>query len=71
MISARREEASVLVTVSDTGRWAPPSERDGRGLGLRLIESLSTASEITTTESGTTVTIRRELASDASGPLQA
>jgi anti-sigma regulatory factor (Ser/Thr protein kinase) len=67
-ISARREGSSVLVTVSDTGLWVPPSEGDGRGLGLRLIESLSTASDITTSESGTTVTIRRELLSGTSDP---
>ncbi|HEU4971819.1 MAG TPA: SpoIIE family protein phosphatase [Gaiellaceae bacterium] len=58
-------DSSVHVTVSDTGSWAPPSERDGRGLGLRLMASLVSSMEIDEHEDGTTVTLEKALSASA------
>ncbi len=64
-VSAAVEDGLVRVTVSDTGRWAPPSARDGRGLGLRLIESLVTSLDVEESDGGTTVTLEKSLRSVA------
>lgn len=47
----------------DSGRWKSATAAPGhRGHGLRLIEALVDSHEVTTTEDGTTVTMRKELA---------
>jgi anti-sigma regulatory factor (Ser/Thr protein kinase) len=58
-------DSMLYVTVSDTGRWAPPSERDDRGLGLRLMASLVSSMEIEEHENGTTVTLEKALSAPA------
>lgn len=46
----------VTVTVTDFGRWKPPSAEPGtRGRGLRLIHGLTTTAAITPSTTGTTV----------------
>jgi serine phosphatase RsbU (regulator of sigma subunit)/anti-sigma regulatory factor (Ser/Thr protein kinase) len=64
-IRAHVDDAHVRITVADTGRWASPSGPDGSGFGLKLIESLSTRSRISTAETGTTVTIEKVLTEPA------
>ena len=39
-VRARHDDSRVRVVVEDSGRWAPPVESSGRGLGLQLIRSL-------------------------------
>ncbi len=56
---------SVHVTVRDSGRWLPETERPDRGLGLRLIRSVMSSVEIETTESGTLVRLEKQLAGEA------
>ena len=67
-IAADVDDGRVRVTVADTGRWVSPTERDGRGLGLRLIETLSTTTEISTSDAGTTVTIEKALSNGIAAP---
>jgi serine phosphatase RsbU (regulator of sigma subunit)/anti-sigma regulatory factor (Ser/Thr protein kinase) len=64
-VSAEVNDGFVRVIVSDSGRWAPPSTRENRGLGLRLIESLMTSVEVTETDQGTTVTLEKTVTSQA------
>jgi GAF domain-containing protein/anti-sigma regulatory factor (Ser/Thr protein kinase) len=59
VVSAAVEDSAVRVTVGDTGRWAPPSGVEDRGLGLRLIESLVTTVVVSHSPSGTTVTLEK------------
>ena len=54
------------MTVADTGRWAPPSEREDRGLGLRLMESLVSSIGVAESDAGTTVTLEKMLVGQAS-----
>jgi len=65
VVRAWLADSSVHVTVSDTGSWAPPSKRDGRGLGLRLMASLVSSVEIDEHENGTTVTLEKALSASA------
>ncbi|HEX5028061.1 MAG TPA: SpoIIE family protein phosphatase [Gaiellaceae bacterium] len=55
-VGAFVENGGIRVSVSDSGRWAPPSERDDRGLGLSLIASLGTSMDVVEGATGTTVT---------------
>ena len=51
------------LVVSDNGRWKSATAAPGhRGHGLRLIDALVDSYAVTTTEDGTTVTMRKELA---------
>ena len=52
----------IRVVVNDSGRWSPPAERANRGLGLRLIRALMSSLDIVESETGTTITIEKELA---------
>jgi anti-sigma regulatory factor (Ser/Thr protein kinase) len=65
VVRAWLADSRVHVTVSDTGQWAPPSERDDRGLGLRLMASLVSSMEIDEHENGTTVTLEKALSASA------
>jgi serine phosphatase RsbU (regulator of sigma subunit)/anti-sigma regulatory factor (Ser/Thr protein kinase) len=58
-VTARLDDECIRVTVSDSGRWAPPSMRENRGLGLRLIESLMTSVDVDESDRGTTVTLEK------------
>jgi serine/threonine-protein kinase RsbW len=64
-VRAWLDDSRVHVTVSDTGQWAPPSEREDRGLGLRLMESLVSSMEIDESEDGTTVMLEKVLSAPA------
>jgi anti-sigma regulatory factor (Ser/Thr protein kinase) len=55
----------IRVVVNDSGRWSPPAERANRGLGLRLIRALMSSLDIVESETGTTITIEKELAEPA------
>lgn len=47
---------TVTVTVTDYGRWRPPSQdATSRGRGLRLIQGLTQQSKVTPSRRGTTV----------------
>ena len=61
-LTAVVEDGRIRVTVSDSGRWAPPSMRENRGLGLRLVESLMTSVEVEESDRGTTVTLEKAVA---------
>jgi anti-sigma regulatory factor (Ser/Thr protein kinase) len=60
-ISAEREERLVRIVVQDTGRWASPTERVDRGLGMQLIRSLASSVEIAQVNGGTRITVERTL----------
>ena len=51
-------DGAVTVTVTDRGRWKPPTPSNGlRGRGLLLIRSLAQDTRIDTHDRGTTVTM--------------
>ncbi len=50
--------SDVLITVSDHGRWRPPSQARDRGHGLKLIRATMREVEITASDSGTTIEMR-------------
>jgi anti-sigma regulatory factor (Ser/Thr protein kinase) len=58
----------IRVVVNDSGRWSPPEERANRGLGLRLMRSLMSSLDIAESETGTTITIEKELAEPTGAP---
>jgi serine phosphatase RsbU (regulator of sigma subunit)/anti-sigma regulatory factor (Ser/Thr protein kinase) len=64
-VTARLDDGRIRVTVSDSGRWAPPSMRENRGLGLRLIESLMHSVDVDESDRGTTVTLEKTVPSPA------
>ena len=45
----------VRITVSDHGRWRPPSQARDRGHGLKLIRATMRDVEITANDLGTTI----------------
>lgn len=51
----------VRIRVADTGRWKEPREREDRGLGLRLIESLMASVDVERGANGTNVVMERPL----------
>jgi serine phosphatase RsbU (regulator of sigma subunit)/anti-sigma regulatory factor (Ser/Thr protein kinase) len=55
-------DGRVRVSVEDTGRWLPTTDREDRGLGLRLIYESMSSVEIAPGDSGTRVTFEKELA---------
>jgi serine phosphatase RsbU (regulator of sigma subunit)/anti-sigma regulatory factor (Ser/Thr protein kinase) len=61
-VRASLDDSRVRVVVKDSGTWAPDSLREDRGLGLRLIEALSSSFEVSQDGDGTTVTLEKELA---------
>jgi anti-sigma regulatory factor (Ser/Thr protein kinase) len=50
--------SDVLITVSDHGRWRPPSQAPDRGHGLKLIRATMREVEITASDFGTTIEMR-------------
>jgi serine phosphatase RsbU (regulator of sigma subunit)/anti-sigma regulatory factor (Ser/Thr protein kinase) len=54
-------DSRVRITVADTGRWTPPTEREDRGLGLQLIYASMSAVDIDSGERGTRVTFEKAL----------
>jgi PAS domain S-box-containing protein len=48
----------VVITVSDHGRWQPPSRARDRGHGLKLIRATMREVEITANDLGTTIEMR-------------
>ncbi len=63
-VHAALEGPLVRVTVGDTGRWAQPSGREDRGLGMQLMDSLVTSVVVTKSPTGTTVTLEKTLPSE-------
>jgi serine phosphatase RsbU (regulator of sigma subunit)/anti-sigma regulatory factor (Ser/Thr protein kinase) len=61
-LRAEVDDARIRVVVRDSGRWAPPTEQENRGLGLRLIGSLMSSLDVAESETGTTITIEKMLA---------
>jgi PAS domain S-box-containing protein len=65
-VEAARDGEEVAIVVRDHGRWRSP--RSGRsGMGLVLMQALMDACEIEHGEAGTTVRLRRRLASGVRG----
>jgi serine phosphatase RsbU (regulator of sigma subunit)/anti-sigma regulatory factor (Ser/Thr protein kinase) len=60
-LRAEHENGRIRVVVQDSGRWAPPTERESRGLGLMLIGALMSSLDIAESETGTTITIEKTL----------
>ena len=60
-VRAEIEDSTVLVRITDTGRWLDVEERPGRGLGLRLIRSVMSSVEIDADETGTRVQLQKVL----------
>jgi len=65
-LDVRLKEGEVLATVTDSGSWREPRSANPegtRGRGMGIIEGLMDDVEVTRSESGTTVRMRRVLAS--------
>jgi GAF domain-containing protein/anti-sigma regulatory factor (Ser/Thr protein kinase) len=62
VVRAELEDSTILVTVTDPGRWADETERPDRGLGLRLIRSVMSSVEIDSGAAGTRVRLEKVLA---------
>jgi GAF domain-containing protein/anti-sigma regulatory factor (Ser/Thr protein kinase) len=62
VVHAELEDSLIRVMIGDTGRWAPPSGLEDRGLGLRLMHSLVTSVVVRESPIGTTVTLEKALA---------
>lgn len=59
-VDARVREGEVSITVRDWGRWRPPRGKH-RGRGLLLMQGLMDGVQVTPTDQGTTVQMRRRL----------
>ena len=70
-VRAEVTDDRVRVTVADSGRWRPPTEREDRGLGLRLISASMSSVEVTEGEEGTLVTFEKAFAGAAEPRLTA
>ncbi|HEY7596571.1 MAG TPA: ATP-binding protein [Actinophytocola sp.] len=56
--AARTPDGTIIVTVTDYGRWKPPVPSDGiRGRGILLMRALADDTTITRVDTGTTVTM--------------
>jgi serine/threonine-protein kinase RsbW len=56
---ARLHHEDLLITVTDHGRWRPPStEASYRGRGLTVMQALTTQTHLQRSTSGTTVYLR-------------
>jgi serine phosphatase RsbU (regulator of sigma subunit)/anti-sigma regulatory factor (Ser/Thr protein kinase) len=60
-LRAEIDGSRIRVVIEDTGQWAPPAARFDRGLGLRLMHSLMSSVEIAPAETGTRVTLEKEI----------
>jgi serine phosphatase RsbU (regulator of sigma subunit)/anti-sigma regulatory factor (Ser/Thr protein kinase) len=54
-------DGRIRVSVEDTGTWLPPTEREDRGLGLRLIYGSMSSVDVVPSDGGTRVTFEKEL----------
>ena len=61
-VRAEVADGCVRISVADSGHWRPPTEREDRGLGLRLISASMSSVEVTEGEEGTRVTFEKALA---------
>jgi anti-sigma regulatory factor (Ser/Thr protein kinase) len=68
-VVAEVDDSTVTVTVTDHGRWLPPTVSAFRGRGLEMMHMLADTT-VTTGADGTTVTIRSHSAADAEAPEQ-
>jgi anti-sigma regulatory factor (Ser/Thr protein kinase) len=59
------DPATVVVTVTDTGRWRPP-RGENRGRGLTIIETAMDDFQVDTSSEGTEVVMRRRIGSKES-----
>lgn len=66
-LAAELDGERVRIVVEDTGGWTPPSGREGRGFGLRLIESLVSSVRIARSDTGTTITLEQALDARSTG----
>jgi two-component sensor histidine kinase len=57
-VSLKGDDDHLTVRVHDEGRWLPPRESPGRGLGLRLVRALAADVSIRTGSGGSTVEFR-------------
>jgi serine phosphatase RsbU (regulator of sigma subunit)/anti-sigma regulatory factor (Ser/Thr protein kinase) len=55
-------DGRVRISVEDTGSWLPPTEREDRGLGLRLIYDSMSSVHVAPGDAGTRVTFEKALA---------
>src|SRR3954454_12646006 len=68
-VDAALADGEVAITITDRGSWRPPVDND-RGRGLHLIKALTDGMELIPGENGTTVRLRRRLASLNGGALR-
>jgi serine phosphatase RsbU (regulator of sigma subunit)/anti-sigma regulatory factor (Ser/Thr protein kinase) len=61
-VCAEITDSRVRISVEDTGRWTPPTDRVDRGLGLRLMHAAMSSVDISSDDSGTRVTFEKVLA---------
>jgi PAS domain S-box-containing protein len=54
-------DGNVTISVRDQGRWRAPRQVDGRGRGLRLVESLVDQLDLRPSTTGTEAVIRRKV----------
>jgi serine phosphatase RsbU (regulator of sigma subunit)/anti-sigma regulatory factor (Ser/Thr protein kinase) len=58
-------DGRVRISIEDTGGWLPPTEREDRGLGLRLIYESMSSVDVVPGAAGTRVTFEKVLAGAA------
>jgi serine phosphatase RsbU (regulator of sigma subunit)/anti-sigma regulatory factor (Ser/Thr protein kinase) len=63
-LDAERNRDGVVITVTDSGRWRT-RRFENRGRGLELMEALTDELDVSTTESGTAVRMRRRIGARA------
>lgn len=61
-IRAEQMDAGVRISVEDSGRWTPPTDRADRGLGLQLIHAAMSTVDIDSDGSRTRVTFEKSFA---------
>ena len=61
VLRAALDDSLIRVTIGDTGQWSPPTGREDRGLGLRLMEALVSSVGVAESPEGTTVTLEKAL----------
>ena len=70
VVRAALDDSLIRITIGDTGQWAPPTGREDRGLGLRLMEALVSSSPSRKAPTGTTVSSRRPWRPTRAGRLE-
>jgi serine phosphatase RsbU (regulator of sigma subunit)/anti-sigma regulatory factor (Ser/Thr protein kinase) len=64
-VHAEVVDSVVRVVVEDTGTWGAPSQKEDRGLGLRLIRSLMSSVDIVESDEGTRISFEKPIARPA------